>query len=70
MRRPGMPAALAQSVFGAVQASLARPAISQRLLELGADLATLGPQPFAAFLERDNQRWAEAAAAGLVTTAN
>jgi hypothetical protein len=39
-------------------------------LELGADLATLGPEPFAAFLERDNRRWAEAAAAGLVTTAN
>jgi len=35
-----------------------------------AKLATLGPEPFAAFLERDNRRWAEAAAAGLVTTAN
>jgi tripartite-type tricarboxylate transporter receptor subunit TctC len=67
---PGMPAALARLVYGAVQASLARPAIRQRLLELGADLATLGPEPFAAFLERDNRRWAEAAAAGLVTTAN
>jgi hypothetical protein len=49
---------------------LARPAIGQRLVELGADLATLGPEPFAVFLERDNRRWAEAAAAGLVTTAN
>jgi tripartite-type tricarboxylate transporter receptor subunit TctC len=65
-----MPAALAQRVYAAVQASLARPAISQRLLELGADLATLGPQPFAAFLEQDNRRWAEVSAAGLVTTAN
>ncbi|MDO9712537.1 Bug family tripartite tricarboxylate transporter substrate binding protein [Paracraurococcus lichenis] len=67
---PAMPASLAQAVFRAVQASLARPAISRRLLELGADLATLGPEPFARFLERDNRRWAEAAAAGLVTTAN
>jgi tripartite-type tricarboxylate transporter receptor subunit TctC len=67
---PGMPAALAQRVYGAVQEALARPAIGQRLLELGADLATLGPEPFAVFLERDNRRWAEAAAAGLVTTAN
>ena len=66
---PGMPAALAQLVYGAVQASLARQAIRQRLVELGADLATLGPEPFAAFLDRDNRRWAEAAAAGLVTTA-
>jgi tripartite-type tricarboxylate transporter receptor subunit TctC len=66
---PGMPAALTQLVYSAVQASLARQAIGQRLVELGADLATLGPEPFAAFLERDNRRWAEAAAAGLVTTA-
>jgi tripartite-type tricarboxylate transporter receptor subunit TctC len=66
---PRMPAALTQLVYGAVQASLARQAVGQRLVELGADLATLGPEPFAAFLERDNRRWAEAAAAGLVTTA-
>jgi tripartite-type tricarboxylate transporter receptor subunit TctC len=67
---PGLPAPLVQRIFAAVQASLARPAIGQRLQELGAALATLGPADFAAFLARDNRRWAEAQAAGLITTAN
>ena len=67
---PGVPAPVVQKIFAAVQASLARPAIGQRLQELGADLATLGPAEFAAYLERDNRRWAEAAAAGLITVAN
>ncbi|SDB35823.1 Bug family tripartite tricarboxylate transporter substrate binding protein [Belnapia rosea] len=67
---PGLPPAIAQRIFAAVQASLARPAIGQRLAELGADLATLGPAEFGPFLERDNRRWAEAAAAGLISTAN
>jgi tripartite-type tricarboxylate transporter receptor subunit TctC len=66
----GLPPALREMVYAAVQAALARPAIRHRLAELGADLATLGPVPFAAFLEADNKRWAEAAAAGLVTRAN
>ena len=65
-----LPAALRETIFAAVQAALARPAIRERLVASGADLATLGPVPFAAFLERDNQRWAEAAAAGLVARAN
>ncbi len=67
---PGLPPALAARIFAAVQAALAKPAIGQRLAELGADLATLGPADFATFLDQDNRRWAEAAAAGLITTAN
>jgi tripartite-type tricarboxylate transporter receptor subunit TctC len=67
---PGVPAPVVQRIFAAVQASLARPAIGQRLQELGADLATLGPAEFGPYLDRDNMRWAEAAAAGLITVAN
>jgi tripartite-type tricarboxylate transporter receptor subunit TctC len=65
-----MPMELRLRVFAAVETALAKPAIKAKLLELGADLATLGPEKFDAFLEQDNRRWAEAAAAGLVTRAN
>ncbi|HWL80447.1 MAG TPA: tripartite tricarboxylate transporter substrate-binding protein [Roseomonas sp.] len=65
----GLPPAIAIRMHEGIHAALELPRVRERLLSIGADLGTLEPEPFAAFLREDDHRWAEAARQGLITRA-
>ncbi|MBO1074989.1 tripartite tricarboxylate transporter substrate binding protein [Roseomonas marmotae] len=65
----GIPPEIAAKLYAAIQATLANPTIGKKLKDLGADLDSLGPDGFPAFLEQDDKRWAAAAREGLITAA-
>ncbi|RKK03206.1 tripartite tricarboxylate transporter substrate binding protein [Pseudoroseomonas wenyumeiae] len=61
---------ITEKLYAAVQDALKDTETRKRLTDLGADMRTLGPREFAAFLQEDDQRWAQAAKDGLVSVSN
>ena len=66
----GTPDAVTQKLYASIQGALQDPETRKRLMDLGADMRTLGPTEFAAFLQEDDRRWAQAAKEGLVTVSS
>lgn len=66
----GTPPSIAEKLYASVQDALKDAETRKRLTDLGADMRTLGPREFAAFLQEDDQRWAQAAKDGLVSVSN
>jgi tripartite-type tricarboxylate transporter receptor subunit TctC len=53
----GVPAEVVKKVNDAVNAVLADPAISKRLLEEGTEIRAMSPQEFGQFMKAENARW-------------
>ena len=63
---PKLPEAIRQRLAAAIAGAAAPPAMQARLHEMGMDGVVEPPERFAALLERDDARWAAAAAQGLL----
>ncbi|WP_375460104.1 tripartite tricarboxylate transporter substrate binding protein [uncultured Enterovirga sp.] len=55
-----LPAALRTAIYRDISAIVAEPAMTQRLVEMGADVSNLAPAEFDAFIKGETARWAEA----------
>lgn len=55
----GTPAAVVQKLNTAISTVLAKPAIKQKLSNLGADVVSLGPNEYRTWLTQDHDRWAQ-----------
>jgi tripartite-type tricarboxylate transporter receptor subunit TctC len=66
MAPAGTPAAVVATLNEAVNASLADPAVQQRLAELGNETRALSPAELASFLQKEDQSVAELAKTGLL----
>lgn len=62
-----LPKEIAAAMHAAVLTSLDMPKVRERLLAIGADLSTLGPDPLAEFFRKEDALWAKAAQDGLIT---
>jgi len=56
----GLPPELRERIARDIAAIVAEPAMSQRLVEMGAEVNNLPPAEFDAFIGRETARWAEA----------
>ena len=59
MTPKGTPPAVAARLHAAIKAAMAKPAVRDQLLSLGAGPVGSSPQEFAAFIVEDRKRWAE-----------
>lgn len=55
-----LPDALRASIYRDVAAIVAEPAMTRRLVDMGADVSNLGPAEFDGFIAAETARWAEA----------
>ena len=55
----GLPPAVAEKLDGALQAVLEKPEVQTQIMNLSAEPAYLGPQPFNAFIDAESKRWAK-----------
>ena len=53
----GLPAEVVQKMNAAVAAALAYPVIRQRLVDEGAEIRTMTPADFGAYMRAENVRW-------------
>lgn len=56
----GLPAPLRERIYADVSAIVAEPAMTQRLVEMGAEVNNLPPAQFDEFIQKETARWAEA----------
>ena len=66
MAPAGTPAAVVAALNEAVNASLADPAVQQRLAELGNETRALSPAQLTSFLQKEDQSVADLAKTGLL----
>ena len=55
----GLPPAVAEKLAGALQAVLEKPEVQTQIMNLSAEPAYLGPQPFNSFIDAESKRWAK-----------
>jgi tripartite-type tricarboxylate transporter receptor subunit TctC len=53
----GLPPEVVQKMNAAVTATLADPVVRQRLLDDGAEIRTMTPSEFGAYMRSENVRW-------------
>jgi tripartite-type tricarboxylate transporter receptor subunit TctC len=53
----GLPAEVSEKLARSIEAVLAKPEVQTQILNLSAEPAYLGPQPFAAFIDAESRRW-------------
>lgn len=56
----GLPEEIREGIAREIAAIVADPAMTRRLVEMGAEVNNLGPRDFDAFIARETARWAEA----------
>ncbi len=56
----GLPEEIREGIARDIAAIVADPAMTRRLVEMGAEVNNLGPRDFDAFIARETARWAEA----------
>ena len=56
----GMPASLRERIYADISAIVAEPGMTQRLVEMGAEVNNLAPAEFEKFIQKETARWAEA----------
>jgi tripartite-type tricarboxylate transporter receptor subunit TctC len=55
-----LPEALRERIYRDISVIVAEPAMTQKLIEMGAEVNNLAPTEFDAFIKREAARWAEA----------